>query len=90
MGNLATCYDKAITCIWGNNINDIYGKMKNCPFCQSFNTKVTGEYRSDFNTKSVYVFCINCGCRGPSVVGEGQVVNNNDKSEALKLWNKRE
>lgn len=64
--------------------------MKNCPFCQSFNTRVTGEYRSEFNTKTVYVLCNDCGARGPAVAGEGNTANNKDKAEAFKLWNRRE
>lgn len=64
--------------------------MKNCPFCQSFDVKVTGEYRSDFNTRNVYVLCNNCGCRGPAVVKEGQVLENSDSAKAFELWNKRE
>lgn len=64
--------------------------MKNCPFCESFDTKITGEFRKDFGTRRVYVLCLNCGCQGPSLVKEGQTVDLSDSAEVIKLWDKRE
>jgi hypothetical protein len=59
--------------------------MKNCPFCQSFNTKVTGEGYSD-GTHSVFIKCLNCNAQGPSISGEGKFFSDDEAALALAKW----
>lgn len=63
--------------------------MNNCPFCHSFDFKVTGEMTHDGN-HIVFAMCKKCGCRGPIVRGEGKTCTDQETAEAYKLWNKRE
>jgi hypothetical protein len=62
--------------------------MKNCPFCQSFNTKVTGEGYSD-GTHSVFIKCLQCNAQGPSIVGEGKYFSDVESQTAMEKWDKQ-
>lgn len=62
--------------------------MKNCPFCKSFDVKITGELMRD-GTHEVYVKCV-CGSRGPTVKGEGKHYTSEESALAFTRWNNQE
>lgn len=65
--------------------------MKNCPFCASFNTKAAGEstYVKGELFHYVFIECLDCKSRGPSIGGFGEFATKEEISEALEKWSKR-
>lgn len=55
---------------------------EDCPFCGSddLTLSVTGAYDHGYS-----VYCINCMCEGPFIVGLDEVA----KTAAIDAWNKR-
>jgi len=64
--------------------------MKNCPFCGSFETKVTGEYRNITEPiHNVFAECQTCKARGPMVTGKGTDPEPDEAIKAFELWESR-
>lgn len=64
------------------------GEVSPCPFCgEGKNIALTVLDLEDY--KSVWVFCVSCGARAPSVNWDtvGQI--SAAKKKAIEIWNKR-
>ena len=61
--------------------------IKNCPFCGSFNTKVSGFATTAGHETTVR--CTNCEATGPLKSYIGEEVHPSEIESAIKSWNER-